>query len=256
MLHRVSDINAPALQTPRQSRRERPAKPALSRALIIDVASGILRNQGLAKVTMRRVAEALDTGHASLYVYVRDTEDLHAGILDAKLAAINTRVAKAEISTAEDGNADDQTADDWKTRLKGLLSQYKEVLFEHPEIAKMALSTRPDGPHYTALVEAILALLVEGGVSDRAAAWGVDVLMLYPVAIAAEHASSRAEPPTESPRIAEVAAIARQLAAVDPATHPQIVRLSRELVSGDGSSRSDWALEVLIGGIVASDHTP
>jgi AcrR family transcriptional regulator len=208
----------------------------------------ILREEGVAKVTMRRVAQALDTGHASLYVYVRDTEDLHAGILDAKLAAIDTGASSVPASGPGQ----------WRSRLKLLLSQFRDVLFEHPEIARMALSTRPNGPHYAALVEAVLALLVEGGVSDRAAAWGVDLLLLYPVAIAAEHAVSHTDPPadpaTDPHRADEVAALADQLAAVDPVTHPQISRLGRDLISGDGASRSEWALDVLIDGIVASDR--
>src|ERR1700761_1100430 len=70
----------------RPSRRERPAKPALTREGIIAAAARILRDEGLGKVTMRRVAQELDTGHASLYVYVRNTEDLHAQLLDAQLA--------------------------------------------------------------------------------------------------------------------------------------------------------------------------
>src|SRR6185437_6867831 len=69
----------------RPSRRERPAKPALTRDGIVAAALGILREEGLGKVTMRRVAQELDTGHASLYVYVRDTGDLHAQVLDALL---------------------------------------------------------------------------------------------------------------------------------------------------------------------------
>src|ERR1700728_4591209 len=77
---------APAAPAPRPSRRERPAKAALTREGIIAAALRILRDEGLGKVTMRRVAQELDTGHASLYVYVRNTEDLHAQLLDAQLA--------------------------------------------------------------------------------------------------------------------------------------------------------------------------
>ncbi len=70
------------------SRRQRPAKPALTRQGIVDAAVSIMQAEGLAKVTMRSVAAALDTGPASLYVYVRDVEDLHAQILDAQLAPV------------------------------------------------------------------------------------------------------------------------------------------------------------------------
>ena len=75
---------------PPRSRRERPAKPALTRAGIIDAALAILHDEGLSKVTMRRIAQELDTGPASLYVYVRNTADLHVQILDALLSTVTS----------------------------------------------------------------------------------------------------------------------------------------------------------------------
>src|ERR1700742_1789698 len=71
-----------------RSRRERPAKPALTRAGIVATAIEIMRAEGLAKVTVRRLAQALDTGPASLYVYFRHTAELHAAILDELLGTI------------------------------------------------------------------------------------------------------------------------------------------------------------------------
>src|SRR4051794_6579253 len=134
-----------------RSRRDRPAKAPLTRAGIIEAALVVLREEGLDKVTMRRVAAAADSGHASLYVYVRDTEDLHAQILDALLGDVSPTAA--EPGTGRQGT--------WRDRLKGLLTGYGEVLFRYPGIARMALSTQPSGPHYLALVEAVLALLGE-----------------------------------------------------------------------------------------------
>jgi AcrR family transcriptional regulator len=215
--------------TPR-SRRDRPAKPPLTRQGIIEAALGILFREGLAKVTMRRIAATLDTGHASLYVYVRDTEDLHAQILDALL-----------VSVALDGIGD------WRERLKALLSSYGQVLRNHPEMARMALSTQPNGPHYVAIVEQVLALLREGGAEDHAAAWGVDLLLLVPTAIAVEH-NVEVSPKREAERLSDMAT---RLGEVDPRQHPNIARVGPELVSGDGPSRSDWALNVLLDGILA-----
>ncbi|MFK4274211.1 TetR/AcrR family transcriptional regulator, partial [Streptomyces milbemycinicus] len=65
--------------------RERPAKPALSRRWIVDTAVRIMRAEGLGKVTMRRLAQELDTGPSSLYVYVANTAELHAAVLDSLL---------------------------------------------------------------------------------------------------------------------------------------------------------------------------
>jgi AcrR family transcriptional regulator len=233
-----------------RSRRERPAKPALTRAGIIDAALVILRDEGLAKVTMRRIAAALDTGPASLYVYVRNTEDLHAQILDALLAPVSGAPAStAPGSGASDGTAPGSAATGgpgpWRDRLKTLLLRYRDVLVQHPEIARMALSTRPSGPNYLGLAEAILALLHEGGLSDRAAAWGVDLLLLYPTAIAVEHSG----PDTGTD---DLAALGVTIAAVDPARYPQIARLGGQLIEGDGAERFDWALNVLLNGLISA----
>lgn len=214
------------------SRRERPSKPALTRAGVVAAAVAIMESDGLAKVTMRRVADALDTGHASLYVYVADTEDLHAQVLDAHLKSVR-------MPPSVDGS--------WRDRLKGLLSSYGEVLFAHPDLARTALSTQPTGPHYAALVETVLGLLGEGGVTGRAAAWGMDLLLLYPTAVAAEHAE---DTPPRAARRAEARSL--QVAVTDPGTYPRIAALGGELVSGDGRSRTDWALDVLLDGVLTA----
>lgn len=220
-----------------RSRRERPAKPALTRQGIVDAALVILREEGLKKVTMRRIAAALDTGPASLYVYVRDTEDLHAQILDALLDP-------ADWTPPKDGT--------WRDRLKALLTNYAEILVAHPEISRMALSTQPNGPNYMALAEAILDLLGEGGVPDRAAAWGVDLLLLYPTAVAVEHSSRKS--PTQ--RADDLADLTEQIVAVDAGRYPNIARLGGELTSGDGLTRSDWSFDVLLDGIRAASARP
>lgn len=213
-----------------RSRRERPAKPALTRQGIIDAALGILFEEGLAKVTMRRIAFMLDTGHASLYVYVRDTEDLHAQILDALLASVDL-----------------QGSGSWRERLKALLTSYGEVLRNYPEMARMALSTQPNGLHYAAIVEQVLALLREGGADDHSAAWGVDLLLLLPTAMAVEH-NVEVSPKREAERLSDMAA---RLGAVDPQRFPNITRLGPDLVSGDGATRSSWALDAMLDGILA-----
>jgi AcrR family transcriptional regulator len=203
------------------SRRERPAKAALTRDGIVATAVGIFRSEGLAKVTMRSVAKALDTGHASLYVYVRNTEDLHAQVLDAELGSV---------PLPGDGP--------WRAGLVTLLLDYGRVLLSHAEIARMAIRTRPDGPNYAGLVEAVLAQLARGGVTGRAAAWGVDILLQYPAAVAAEHGG--AESDSTAPALT-----------ADPDRHPHTAALMDQLFSGTPESRAEWALNVLIDGLLA-----
>lgn len=225
----------PRTRTPR-SRRDRPAKPPLSREGIINVALEILQAEGLGRVTMRRIATVLDTGPASLYVYVRDTEDLHAQILDVL-------VSRMESSPTEGS---------WRDRLYALLAAYGRILLAHPEIARMTLTTQPIGPHYFALVEAVLDLLSEGGISDETAAWGVDLLLAAVTATAVEHGASEAAG-TEGDRVTAMAAAI----AMAPGTRfPRIARLGHEMLAGTGTERFHWGLDVLVNGLLQSPRSP
>lgn len=219
--------------SPPRSRRERPAKPALTRQGIIDAALAILREEGLHKVTMRRIAEALDTGPASLYVYVRNTTDLHVQILDALLATVT------EPLTVEGT---------WRDRLKQVLTRYTLVLFNYPEIARMTLTMHPSGPNYLALLEQLLALLKEGGMPDREAAWVVDLLLLYATATAVEHSTRQSSVVAADEDSALVAAITT----IDASVHPSLAQLGNELFSGNGPDRFAWGIDVLLSGALST----
>ncbi|MFJ9563992.1 TetR/AcrR family transcriptional regulator [Streptomyces fuscichromogenes] len=210
--------------TPR-SRRERPAKPALTRAGIVAVAVEILRAEGLQKVTMRRLAQELDTGPASLYVYVRNTAELHAAVLDELLGTLPPAPA--------DGG--------WRERLEQVLVGYTTLLLEHPSLARSALTSWPSGPHYLDLIETLLGLLDEGGVPRERAAWGVDLLLQRATATAAEHAGEVSREDWDS--------LGRALGQVTERTHPHIAAASGLLLSGAPGARVSWAFQALINGI-------
>src|SRR2546423_242341 len=72
-----------------RSTRDRPAKAPLSRDAVIDAGLRILRAEGIDAVTMRRVASELDTGAASLYVYVENREDLLNQMFDAVVGELD-----------------------------------------------------------------------------------------------------------------------------------------------------------------------
>ena len=213
-------------------RRERAAQPPLTRQGVINAALAILHNEGLDKVTMRRIAAALDTGAASLYVYVRDTEDLHAQLLDALLGTVAVSPPAGR---------------SWRERLKALLTSYALVLFAYPAIARMTMTTHPSGANYLALVDAILALLRQGGVADREAAWAVDALLLFATAIAAERGAHK-----QPHQADEFSALARAIHTADAGLYPEIARLGDELLSGQGPDRFQWSLDVFLSGVLTT----
>jgi AcrR family transcriptional regulator len=214
-----------------RSRRERPAKPALSRAGIVGAAVGVMRAEGLQKVTMRRLAQELDTGPASLYVYLGNTAELHAAILDELLGTLRPPVGG-----------------DWRERVEDLLTGYTALLFEHPGLARSVLVSRPSGEHYLNLIETLLALLDEGGVPAGQAAWGVDLLLQYATATAAEQ-SGRDESVVAQD---DWDALTRALHGVDRRTHPRIAALSGHLISGTPEERLSWGFNPLLNGVLGT----
>ncbi|MEU1300514.1 TetR/AcrR family transcriptional regulator [Streptomyces shenzhenensis] len=212
-----------------RSRRERPAKPALTREGIVAAAVAVLRAEGLQKVTMRRLAQELDTGPASLYVYVRNTHELHAAVLDELLGTVGRAPAHGS----------------WRERLAAVLTAYTEMLLGHPTLARSALTTRPSGPHYLNLIETLLALLDEGGVPPAQAAWGVDLLLQHATATAAEHAGQDDSPGARE----EWDALDRAVREASERTHPQLAATAGLLVSGAPEERLAWAFHALLNGI-------
>lgn len=213
------------------SRRDRPAKPALSRESIVAAAVALVDQEGLERITMRRLATALDTGAASLYVYVSNTEELHAAVLDELLGSVDVRGG----------------AGPWRDRLIAVLVSYTEVLYAHPALARTAMFTRPSGPNYLNLVETLLALLDEGEIRVGEAAWAADLLLQRATATAAEAGTRDATDNAD-----EDAALIEAVRVASPDTYPHIAAASHEVFSGEPETRLIWGFEVLINGILAT----
>ncbi|EFM12505.1 transcriptional regulator, TetR family [Paenibacillus curdlanolyticus YK9] len=214
------------------SRRARPAKEPLSKALIVNTAWELLRNEGSSGMSMRKIAKALDTGPASLYVYVKNLQELNAYVLDHGLDKVVL--------------PDPQSAD-WRTNLFEALHNYQQVLFEAPGVAELALTTIPIGPHSLVITEYILARLHEGGMSARTAAWGLDMLLLYATSVAFEQAS-------RNERGNELDALSASYLSLDAAQYPMLAGAREEMTSGsmtpEGHERFRWGLDVILQGMM------
>jgi AcrR family transcriptional regulator len=206
------------------SRRDRPAKPPLSREGVIAVALRVMREEGLDKVTMRRIAGELDTGPASLYVYVENMAELHGALLDELLR---------DLPDAADP--------------VGLLSAYTLMLSRNPSLARSILLLRPAGPRYLQLIDTLLGMLLARGIPARQAAWGVDLLLQMATAAAAEH-GGRQQPAGQQ----QIEAVR----AAGPADFPHVDRVRDELFSGTGEERQRWAFTAAIAGIAGTAAGP
>src|ERR1700754_491660 len=120
-----------------RSTRDRPAKAPLSKDAIVDAAMKVLREDGIDAVTMRRVAGELDTGAASLYVYVANADELKQEIFDRVVG---------EIPEPDVG------ADDWRAQMRQLGRDTVATLDRYPGIASVAIAHIPSGDNALRLV--------------------------------------------------------------------------------------------------------
>jgi AcrR family transcriptional regulator len=225
--------------TPRpRSTRDRPAKPPLSEDLIVETALEIVRREGLEAVTMRRVATELDTGPASLYVYVGGRDELRHAMLD--------RVAGSITIEAPD-------PDHWREQVHRLVRAMLAALEAHPGIARVAVANVPTGENSLRVAESLLALLLAGGIDPQDAAWACDILPLITTALAVETATFVERGQTDAQR-AERETVARLIAvfvSLPPAEFPNLTSMIAELTSGDGDQRFEFAIDTFLDGLLA-----
>ncbi|HET6508304.1 MAG TPA: TetR/AcrR family transcriptional regulator [Baekduia sp.] len=221
-----------------RSRRERPAKPALSREAIVDAGLDVLRREGLGALSMRRVATALDTGPASLYVYVANRDELHALLFDAAIATI----AVEETDPAR-----------WREQLHGLAGRMLRMMVEDfPGIAIMGMAAIPTGENAMRLTESMMSLLRAGGVPDQALAYAPDLVSMYITAIAYEQALYQelyADPAHEQREIERLLERFRTLPAD---RYPTMASVAALMTRGTGDERFGLGLDIIVNGLLAT----
>lgn len=210
------------------SRRSRPAKAPLSQEAIVSAAFEILERDGIDGLSLRRVAGALDTGAASLYVYIKGLSELYALMMDRTLGAVRF--------PEEPGLS-------WRDRLKAVFVSYYQALVSRPGMAQLAMSVISTGPNALRVGEGVIGLLKQGGAGDIEAALGADLLNLQVTAVVAEKNHWQA--------IGEsVGRVSDSLLALRPEEFPNMVAARDAFLSGEPLDKLNWAIDVIIDGIV------
>jgi AcrR family transcriptional regulator len=129
-----------------RDRRSGVGRPAeRSRAEVTAAAIALADREGLAAVSMRRVAAELGTGAASLYRYVDSRDDL--------LDLMTDEVAGAYRLPAPGGA--------WLPGLLEVCRQGRDLMLRHGWLPELVLTRSALGPHGTDLLEHVLAVLSE-----------------------------------------------------------------------------------------------
>lgn len=135
--------------------RRRPAptrgpKPALTVDGIVAVALTIADAEGLAAMSMRRVAEELSVGAMTLYRYFPGKGELLDVMLDTVYGELPRRVVPG----------------DWRSALDEVARENRELYLRHPWMLQVAISRPPLGPNVMAKYEWELTAVEGIGLTD------------------------------------------------------------------------------------------
>jgi AcrR family transcriptional regulator len=223
---------APPWRTPRRTA----AKPQLSQEVIVDTALRILDREGLDAVSMRRIAEELDTGAASLYAHVANKTELLELAFEQVLGEIKLPEPDPER---------------WQKQVHEVARESLRVLANHADIARVSLASIPVGQNALRIAETMLAIMIGGGVPAQAAAWAVDRISLYINAEAYEGSlfANKLRDSGQAPEnylAGYFGQIADYYRSLPRDRFPHIVDNVELLMAGDGEERFEFGLDMLI----------
>ena len=150
-----------------------------SRSELTGAALAIADSEGLASVSMRRVARYLGTGPASLYRYVANRDDLLDLMADAVAAEYQLR----------------EPGDDWMADLIEVASQARSIMLRHPWLPELVIAGATTGPRAADLLEYVLTVLKDHPASAATKLTAFAVLNAVTAAFAQNEISAGASAP-------------------------------------------------------------
>jgi len=217
--------------------RTRPTaqRRTLSQDLIVDTALELLGKASLDTVSMRRVAQELGTGPASLYAHVGNKEELYELMLDRLLG----RLPRPEPDPTR-----------WTEQILAMAKAQLALFAAYPGIARVGLETVvPVGPNALAYGEAVLAVFRAGGLSDRTAVYAFDTLSLWCTAFAYELGAVQTGEFDEETITARSREIGAYMAA-RPTQFPNLLGVGQILSGAKAEDRFEFAIDVFLAGLV------
>jgi TetR/AcrR family transcriptional regulator, tetracycline repressor protein len=130
---------------------------------VLAVARQIGARQGIERLTMRRLAEALGVMPNALYTYFPDKSSILDAVLDDLLG---------DVAPPRPGMS-------WRNGLVALMGAYRALLLSEPGLVPLTVSRPMLGPNALRVREEILTLLRRGALYDADAVSGYLALFAY-----------------------------------------------------------------------------
>jgi len=251
----VTDRAAPGAPIPPSPWHRLPDRPVkrrgepISREAIVAAAIRLLDADGLAALSMRRLAEELGTGAASLY--------WHVGSKDALLDLVFDELIGEGVGEFGDGTeAPDPSR--WREQLKEIAQAQRALSLRHRYLVRISVGRIPMGPNALRLSERVLAILLAGGLPPRVAVQGYLLLVAVVNGFTMDETGMGDAPPApdagtrpgDPASPGETGAMARDYLASLPADQfPVLVSLADEFALTDRNERFAILIDTFIDGL-------
>jgi AcrR family transcriptional regulator len=232
-------VTAPGVipSPPRLHRRRRPSRrTALTLDAIVTAAIETLDEAGVAGLTMRRVAERLGAGAASLYAHVSGRDELLELVFDELVGQVPLP---------------DPDPDRWREQLRRMLLDLYGTLNAHADAALAGMGRVPTSPKALDATEQMALLMSLGGLTERVAAFGIDQLALFVCATAFEDGileRSGMSPEDEARYWADLHGFLDNL---PPDRFPAMARIRPYMTGHEGVERFEFGLDAMLAGLEA-----
>ncbi|MFF3571947.1 TetR/AcrR family transcriptional regulator [Nocardia jiangxiensis] len=224
----MSTAENPANESDSPQRRS-PGRPRVPFDRIVDTALRIVDEEGADALSMRTLAQRLDTGTATLYRAVANRGELVAHVIDRVFG---------EIEFAPELLGD---AGDWRQACLIAGQATFDALSRHRGVAPLLIEQVPTGPHAMVHREQFLAMLLGGGFSHEVAARAYAAIARYVLGFAIQlHGQGAAVDP------GNVSAFYRQL---DPALFPATLAVADSLPGAMLEDEFAFGLQLIVDGL-------
>jgi AcrR family transcriptional regulator len=234
----ATDVTSEELEPPwwRMPKRRGAGRQPLSRDDIVDAAVRVLDAEGLDAVTVRRLAEELATGPATLYWHISGKDELFELVYDRVMGEVT--IPEPDPSR-------------WQEQFREFARDVYRVLRSHNDVVRVSLGRIPAGPNMLRIIEWSLGLMRGAGIPDRIAGYAGDLFGRYLDASVLEMtmAVTPAGTDTEDEGIDVMSSYYRQLPAEQ---FPNLIALSGTMFDLDEDTRFELGLDILISGLEAT----
>src|SRR5688572_10298777 len=219
----------------RQQRSARTRTP-LSRDAIVNAAIEVLDQEGAESLSMRRVAEKLGAGAASLYWHVPSK----AALIDLILDRVGGELELPEPDPSR-----------WQEQMKEVMRSMRAVLTRHRDLARLSLGRVPVGPNLVRSLEWQLAVMRGAGVPDYVAGLTADLIAMYIGAFAYED-STGFEGPSDDVGHEDMASMMRgYLTSLPSERFPNILQTVDAVMGPGREERFEFGMNVLVRGLAS-----